>query len=416
MENLFGKVDNLNMFIHPKYNEKFKFMNEEQSINLAKRVLEEFIKTGYKSIVVIESGTSPLISIIKNLEEYKNTKFKLIQLKIPRNLNFNLYQWFETYLTKEELNKKIEFNGEIKNRKELLKENSTKFNLEKFIGKEEFTIYDSIQDNKNYEEIIFPQILKGTELYEILTNPFLLFDEYINAGTIIRNFNGMVRLFTNKPEFQLSAYCMFLDNPQKYKKIAFTLYDNSTELECYRKGAYPFENRIDLIGYYYFISENHFEKIYLKELNKSLKTLDIKKFYNELERIIIKNNLLDKLKENLEEEQVKRYVTNNDIIRFFIKYLDEKIYGKNKYADFLDQVFELYAPSWSPMPTKFHLDYWNGFGKIKEDIERACIEISKEYKKYRLSIIKYALEKLEENKKEWESDINENYRYFNGIK
>ena len=44
MQELFGKVDNLEGFTHPKFNEKFKFMNEEQSINLAKRVLEEFRK------------------------------------------------------------------------------------------------------------------------------------------------------------------------------------------------------------------------------------------------------------------------------------------------------------------------------------------------------------------------------------
>ena len=57
MQELFGKVDNLECFTHPKFNEKFKFMNEEQSINLARKVLEEFLKSSYKQIVVIESGT-----------------------------------------------------------------------------------------------------------------------------------------------------------------------------------------------------------------------------------------------------------------------------------------------------------------------------------------------------------------------
>lgn len=107
MRDLLGKVNNLNMFIHPKYNESFEFMDDFQSINLAKKLLKEFIKTKYKSIVVIESGTSPLISIMKKLKEYKNVDFRLIQIKIPRDLNFNLYEWFETYLTKEELNVKL---------------------------------------------------------------------------------------------------------------------------------------------------------------------------------------------------------------------------------------------------------------------------------------------------------------------
>lgn len=425
MQDLFGKVDNLEMFIHPQFNEKFKFMNEIQSVKLAKDILEGFIKSGYEQIVVIESGTSPLISIIKGLEECKKSNLKLMQIKIPRDLNFNLYKWFETYLSENELNTVIEISNRNILRKEALKEQCDNFNLENFIGTEKFTIYDSINDSKSYSEEnkVFHEILKGTKLYEIFTKPFLLFDEYINAGTIIRNFNGIVRLFTNNPDFKLSAYCMFLDNPEKYKKISFTLYDNSSELEAYRNGAYPFENRIDLIGYYYFISRNDFEKVYLDELkseilnqedakNSNLKSKNdynnesLKEFYKNLNKVINENNLLEKLIENLEENQVKQYVSNNDIIRYLLKYLDEKEYGKNKIADFLDQVFELYAPSWSPMPVIFHLDYWNGFSKIQKDIDEAGNKIIDSYKKYRLLIIKEILNLLEINNTTWKENIS----------
>lgn len=409
MQDLFGKVDNLEMFIHPKFNESFKFMNDKQSITLAKDVLEGFLNSGYEQIVVIESGTSPLISIIKSLEKYKNSNLKLIQIKIPRELNFNLYKWFETYLTAEELNSIIEIKEDRILRKEFLKRKCESFSLEDFIGTEKFTIYDSIKDNKAYSDINkeFHEILKGTDLYNIFTNPFLLFDEYINAGTIIRNFNGIVRLFTNNPNFKLSAYCMFLDNPEEYEKIAFTLYDNKSELEAYRNGAYPFENRIDLIGYYYFISKNDFQKIYLKDLKNELNNLngDVEEFYNDLNNLINQNNLLEKLKQNLEEKQVKQYVSNKDIIRYLLKYIDEKIYGKNKFADFLDQVFELYAPSWSPMPVIFHLDYWNGFEKIQSDIDKMSDKVQKNYDKYRLLTIKGILESLEKNNKVWKESI-----------
>ena len=227
---------------------------------------------------------------------------------------------------------------------------------------------------------------------------------------------------------------MFLDNFEKYGKIAFTLYNNSTELEAYRNGAYPFENRIDLIGYYYFISEDNFEKVYLKDLEKEVNKeivnksdyyetsrntkvhkfdndnisnkLYVKEFYNILTNLITKNNLLEELKQSLEENQVKNYVTHNDIIRYLLKYIDEKIYGKNKIADFLDQVFELYAPSWSPMPVIFHLDYWNGFAKIQKDIENVACEVLEKYKKYRLYILKEIIESLQKNNKVWKENIN----------
>ena len=372
MKELFGKVDNLNMFIHPKFNESFKFMDDKQSVILAKTIYEEFQKSNFKNIVVIESGTSPLIAIMKKLDEFRDCNFNIFQLKIPRDLDFNLLAWFNAYLSKEEKEEVIDFNTKSLTRYEALKEICESFSLEEFVGNDKFTIYDSVNNNKEYNlsNIDFNKVLNGTKLYEIFNQEFLLFDEYINAGTIIRNFNGVVRLFNNQPKYKLSAFCMFLDNPKKYDNIQFTLYDNSNELNCYRNGAYPFENRIDLIGYYYFITNTDFEKVYLDELKEEVKdnSTDLNKFYTQLNNLIDEQKILSILKNNFNEEQVKNYVSNKDIMRFIFKYLDEKIYGKNKYADFLDQVFELYAPSWSPMPVIYHLDYWDGFAKSINEI------------------------------------------------
>ncbi len=411
MNNLFGSVDNLTMFTHPKFNEKFRFMNNKESINLAKEIFKKFNESNYENIVVIESGTSPLIEIIKKLKEYNKRNFKIIQIKIPRDLDFNLLEWFNTYLSREESEEKININGNNISRRKALEIECEKFSLEDFIGNDKFTIYDSISNKKEYDDSTkkFIEILKGTEISNIFNKPFLLFDEYINAGTIIRNFNGMVRLFNMKPEFKLSAFCMFVDNPKDYERIAFTLYDNSTELECYRNGAYPFENRIDLINYYYFISKDEFKKIYLSDLLNELKEIEtnnLDSFYDKLNRIIDSNNLLEKLKDNLEELQVKNYVGNNDIIRYIFKYLDEKLYDKNKYSDFLDQVFELYAPAWSPMPVINHLDYWNGFEKIKDEIDKVSETIKEDYKDNRFKIIKLALQSLKGNYDSWIKEIN----------
>lgn len=411
MNNLFGSVDNLTMFTHPKFNEKYRFMNNKESINLAKDIFKKFNESNYENIVVIESGTSPLIEVIKKLEEYKNRNFKIIQIKIPRDLDFNLLEWFNTYLSREELEEIIDVNENKIKRKDALEIECKKFSLEDFIGNDKFTIYDSINNKKEYDNSTdnFINILRDTKISNIFNKPFLLFDEYINAGTIIRNFNGMVRLFNMKPEFKLSAFCMFVDNPKDYDRIAFTLYDNSTELECYRNGAYPFENRIDLINYYYFISKDEFKKVYLSDLLTELKDIEINNLdtlYNKLNQIIDSNNLLEKLRKSLENDQVRDYVENNDIIRYIFKYLDEKLYGKNKYSDFLDQVFELYAPAWSPMPVIHHLDYWNGFEKIRNDIDKVSETIIEDYKENRFKIIKLALQSLKGNYDSWIKEIN----------
>ena len=414
MKKLFGEVNNLDMFVHPKFNQKFKFMNDKQSVELAKKVLNQLIQSGFQNVVVIESGTSPLITIMKKLKEYKTAKINLFQIKIPRDLKFNLYEWFQIYLSCEELEEIIEYKEKRMKRETVLKDLCQKIDLEEIVGKEKFTIYDSIKDNREYHNLYaveFRKVLKGTNLYEILNHPFLVFDEYINAGTIIRNFNIIVRLFVEQPNFQLSAYCMFLDHPEDYEKIAFTLYHNGTELECYQNGAYPFENRIDLIGYYYFITKDHFKKIYLEELEKEAnqfaQNIDIIAYYQYVKNLIIENHLLEKLKVSLQEEQVQQYVTQEDVIRYIFKYIDKKIYGENLYADFLDQVFELYAPAWSPMPTIFHLDYWNGFEKIKQEIDEVCKRIEEEYKKYRFNIIKCALKNLKDHREKWNISLNQ---------
>ena len=418
MNSLFGSVDNLNMFIHPKFNEGFKFMDNKQSIELARNILIKFKESGYENIVVIESGTSPLIAIIKRLKEYKNCNFRITQIKIPRDLDFNLLEWFNTYLDDKEMSEIINFNNNSITRYEALKEICKAFSLEDFVGNDKFTIYDSVKNSKKYgnSSEMFIDVLKGTRMYELFNKPFLLFDEYINAGTIIRNFNGIVRLFTSNPNFKLSAFCMFLDNPSDYENIAFTLYDNSSELECYRNGAYPFENRIDLIGYYYFISKNDFLKVYLKDLKDEIKVdinnQELDEFYNKLNQLIDTNEIVSKLKNSLAEEQVKNYVSNKDIIRFIFKYLDEKLYGKNKFSDFLDQVFELYAPSWSPMPVIYHLDYWNGFEKILNEIDDLCLKIVEDYKKQRFAIIKLALSSLEQNYILWKENIDKELEEF----
>ena len=322
---MFGKIDNLSAFTHPDFNMKFQYMDETQSIRMAKSILQKIKESGYKNIVVIESGTSPLVAMIKRFEPSIN----FIQLKIPRDLNFNLLKWFESYLDVEEFRaREVSLRTACKN-----------INLSEVIKGENFNIYDSIIDNFEYnlegfEE--FHNILKGTKLFEVFNSEFLVFDEYINAGTIIKNFQTISKLFCLKPKFKLSAFCMFLDNPEELEEIAFTLYHKKTELECYMNGAYPFENRIDLIGYYYFVDENNFEKIYLENLAKEFSVSSKIRFYDKLQN----TGYLQKLKSYCVEEQVAAFVKEEDIGRYIIKSLEEKLFGKTKYSDFLDQIFK----------------------------------------------------------------------------
>lgn len=389
----YKNIDNLSAFTNPDFNCKFRYMNEKESVLLANKITEKFNQTKHKNIVVIESGTSPLIQIIKNLKSLKDKN--LLQIKIPRELNFNLYEWFKFYIAENEF-KPIE-----KEMISLCKEIS----LPSIIKEKKFTIIDSINDNFEYDIFAlkkFNKILKNTTLSKIFQDEFLLFDEYINAGTIIRNFNLISKLFNINAKFKLSAFCIFVDNYENYNKIEFSLFDKRNEFQCYNDGAYPFENRIDLIGYYFYINKDSFKKVILsdlrKQFNQEKKTLEFEKL---LDTFIDEYDLVNKAKNFCQGKEVCSFINKNDLARFIIKELEKSCFGSSIYYDFLDQTFEMFAPAWSPMPVKNHLDYWQAMDKVQSNIE----SLKKPYIQNRNNIFSSVISILTSTKTEWENKI-----------
>ena len=389
----YKNLDNLSAFTNPDFNCKFRYMNEKESVLLAKKITEKFNQTKHKNIVVIESGTSPLIQIIKNLKSLKDKN--LLQIKIPRELNFNLYEWFKFYIAENEF-KPIE-----KEMISLCKEIS----LTSIIKEKKFTIIDSINDNFEYDIFAlkkFNKILKNTTLSKIFQDEFLLFDEYINAGTIIRNFNLISKLFNINAKFKLSAFCIFVDNYENYNKIEFSLFDKRNEFQCYNDGAYPFENRIDLIGYYFYINKDSFKKVILsdlrKQFNQEKKTLEFEKL---LDTFIDEYDLVNKAKNFCQGKEVCSFINKNDLARFIIKELEKSCFGSSIYYDFLDQTFEMFAPAWSPMPVKNHLDYWQAMDKVQSNIE----SLKKPYIQNRNNMFSSVISILTSTKTEWENKI-----------
>jgi hypothetical protein len=405
-------IDNLSAFTHPIFQQKFRYMNSQEGLALAQTILDEFIKSGYQNIVVIESGTSPLVQTMKKLRAFRASGISIWQLKIPRDTDFNLLGWFETYLTDEELAAKVVVNGASMSRRRALKLECSKNILPELVGAGEYNVYDSINDEREYDHTLtqnLRRILRGTALSEVFRGRFLLFDEYINSGTVLRNFNAMARLFTSRPYFQVSAFCIFVDNSDKYPKIAFSLYDKRTELECYTQGAYPYENRIDLIGYYYLVTTKQFLKITLDEARAEIRersTANSEEFYRRLLTEIDDSGLETALKSALAEDQVRNYVTSLDIARCLMRQLEYAANGETKYWGLLDQAFELYAPAWSPMPVVNHLDYWNGFMAVSVEMELLVQKLLPMYRQFRATLLDDILGRFISRKKEWNDEIN----------
>lgn len=400
---LYPIPNNLDHFTHPNLNQKFKYANSKEIIAIANEVLTQIINSGYKTVIYSESGTSPLIHICKKLCNKKKIKINFIPFKTPRSANINLYEMIMYYLTdieKEELINK-------EKRKNILYR-LCNINISIYFA-DDFSIYDVLKKNVDNEFLKkIRDILRDTYISKVFRNKFLFFDEYINAGTILRNFKFYANLFGANNNYKIASYCMFITNPEDYEMIEFTIYNKTTELECYERGAYPFENRIDIIGYYYFIDKNNYQKIYLKKLVNEFTRCDGNKLESYIESIINKinsNKLLDKMQRFCREEQIKSYINNYDIIRYLFKSMEEDI-GKTKYSEYLDQVYELYAPAWSPMPVIFHLDYWQVFSKIETEINNLKELFKKEYIENRNSIFIESLKVLKKIRKEYLKEID----------
>lgn len=403
-------IDNLSAFTHPTYRQQFRYMNDKEGVALAHALLGKFVESGYQRIVVIESGTSPLIQIIRRLPEFQLSNLEFLQLKIPRDQNFNLYEWFMIYLSPGERDELIELADKTGTRADLLRVACDEFDLASFVGDETYDVHASIKDERAYDLTLVQHlhdILRGTHLSTVLTQPFLLFDEYINSGTVLRIANAMFRLVVDAPQFKVSAFCMFIDDSSKYPKVAFSLYDKRSELACYERGAYPYENRVDLIGYYYVVQPDRFQKVelatYANQLDAGSESPE--QFYERVSVAVKSHQLTDALRRNLVEPQVSAYVTDNDVARHVLRQLELAYGGATIYSDLLDQVFEIYAPAWSPMPVHNHLDYWNGFAAIADN-ERAVVEeLAADYAQYRTSVLHDIVQRLLANNAEWNARI-----------
>ncbi len=405
-------MDNLSAFTHPEFGQKFRYMDDEEGVALAQLVLGEFANSGYEPVVAVESGTAPLMQIMRKLRAYGESGISLTQLKIPRDDTFNLPAWFDTYLSEDELAEPVSIGSESTSRRHALAAECGRPILGALADKGEFTIHDSINDQRVYDNSAperLHRVLAGTSLADTLNQPFLLFDEYINSGTVLRNFNAMAHLFAERPEFKVSAVCIFVDDVTKYDRIAFALYDKRTELACYQNGAYPYENRIDLIGYYYFATDRTFQKITLDSLYRRMNGgphSDPEAFYSRAIRTIRKTGTTEALKDALSEEQVREYVSPHDVARFLLKQLEYRTYGETQYGELLDQAFEMYAPAWSPMPVRNHLDYWNGFAAIGGRVAALAEELETDYTAHRGDILYDLVRRLTANKKAWDAKID----------
>ena len=377
LKELFGDVDNLSYFVHPKYKEHFSFLSDKKIIILAQKISKKIINSPYEKIIVIESGASPFARLCEELIA-KQKKVQWRYIKFPRESVKNIFPVFSFYL--EEYEKKEILSNEIiseikkllglkevksKTRDKVLKEICKKIPKRYLSPKKQNlkSILENINNiNQNKYQKAISIIFQNTRISNFLKNPFLFFDEYIDSGVTLINYQHYLN-FICKNSFKVISYQIMIKESEKYQSIYFTLYDLNTQLKCYKFGVYPFENRIDLIGYFYYLDNDEFKKVQLKERLEKNGENTADNFIIDLERWITHSHITDKIKNRFSIKQVGTYIDITHILRYCLFALEKENYSYGRESEFLWLAFDMYGPIWSPLPDNYHLEFMEIFEK-----------------------------------------------------
>jgi hypothetical protein len=432
LERLYGDVNNLQGLIHPKFNEKFKFISKEKLIELSGKLVKAIKKSGVKYVVVSETGASPLAFICRKILQKQGITVHWVYVKFPREAVFN-QSAFLYYLTDKERKEKINekdflelkniglslglsekqvVSWKNKNRSEIIND-LCQLNNFLIIGTKLPDLSKILIAVDNYQKNNFDKafnlVFKKTSISRKLNQPFLYFDEYVDSGSTLFRATKYFQCLAQSPSFKILSYCVKINNSASYDLVYYSLYDRDTERAGYRLGVYPFENRVDLIGYFYFLNDEGMVKETtgnIWERHKNSKNYQ-DGFIKILEEFIEKHKLLEVTRQGSKIKQVQDYIDKNLIIQYLIYYFEKTLKKDDLTLEFTWLLFDMYGPIWSPMPIRFHFDFWDTFENLKKRLDRIKInDILKQYAKDRAVIIKTLAFICVNRRKNWEKDIN----------
>jgi len=424
---LYEEPDNLRQFKHPVYKRKFRFLTNKKVLNLAKKTSKKIINSKYDQIVVIESGSRPFAEICKKLIANKKN-LNWAHLKFPRDPTKNIAPILLNFMSKNEsiskLNKiqkdELETYFEQIGKQEVFNKIKDRSKREIIIEVSRLIPFSAIEPRKkSLEEIILnfnnkkniyqnitSTIFQETDISKILSKEFILFEDYITSGHTLSLVINYLKFLSKRLNFKIVCYFFNLKNPEQYEIFLFSLFDKETKLKGYSYGAYPFENRIDLIGYFYCISNEDYKKIFIKKLiNKNTPNTE---FLNYLNNLIKTNDLTNKVKNSFKNEDVKKFINKDHLTRYYLYLLEKELKIDNYTTEFLWLSQDMYGPLWCPLPIEYHFEFMGVFGKIEKEFKdiKEFKTLLKEYRKNRKGIISEIARIFLDRGDKWLNSIN----------
>lgn len=389
---LYGEVKNLHPFVHPEYGRRFRFMTAQQTIELAEQVLARIVESGISTVIVSESGASPLVWICRQLANTRGIQVNWHSLKIPRDPLANPFPVIMAYLNEDERISREENLRVVCSRIQMSEESIPLSQLLHSI--ERRPVSDDVKH--------IAAILKGTRIQALFSSPFLFFDEYIDSGTTLANAARYATYFAGTLTMKIGCYYLNVDAPTEHRAVLFALHSRADKLSCFEKGVYPFENRVDLIGYWYTSSATAFHKSDVADLISSTET-DASTFMGSLAAAAADPTLLKQIQNGMQIRPVKKFCQLKHVMQYILYRLEAESDSSPEATEFLYQLFEMYAPIWSPLPDAYHIDFVSAFKP--ETVSKPVSSLLTDYMTHRDSILSAVARACETRRRRWRSHI-----------
>lgn len=390
IEQLYGDVDNLAGLIHPLWKCAFRYMSDAEAIDLSERILERLIASQRRVVMVSETGASPLAEICAKVASQKGASISFVPAKFPRDRMTNIEAVLEQFLDGEELGEELPG----------LRQACEQMPIEFFENEppDIMNLLDSLQNfsgsHSTFQSRI-ADIFGGTKIAQLLSEPFVYLDEYIDSGTTFRNAVSLLRCLVPSLDMKTVSYYVKPSAAATHERVLYLQATSADRPSCYDNGAYPYENRVDLIGHLYRITEQECVRTEVATIKAEAAARKSRsqsaagtstgsgagagggrtdaaggasdegllQFLDEANDAITADQFHEQLLKQFKEPQVKTFIKSEHVLRHIVYSLEKEL-GNEDCAEFLFQLFDMYGPAWTPMPVALHFDFWSGFSAL----------------------------------------------------
>lgn len=369
---LVTNVDNLRPFVHPTTRRRYDHMDPGDVREIVERLAGCCGDSSPLPILSVDSGSYPLGRLISARVGSEHRR-----LKVPRAVTPDLAVYVLFMLGDTERSQTVDWVGcsQIEALRDADDEISRLVSEPFTGGTREQAIWhfapalradppvDLSAGLESYDRsrrsavaALFNLILCGTDWATWLARPFLLVEEYVTSGTVLSVVNTTLALFNRAFQYELLCYSLATSPAEAPPFLRHTVLNGPT---WNQHKAYPYENRLDLLGFFYTETPTRLIRTEIASWRPRGRDADPAPLLQQLADVITAKDVIGRINEGLPIEDLRSFNGPPHAMRWALRLLESDPVVR----DFWDQLFEMYAPSWSPLPVSFHLGFTGAFAQ-----------------------------------------------------